>query len=275
MKLSSVYVLSLLFTMPGLVRHAYSQDYEARLLLEIQKAYEEFNYPEAEIKANTALSEEHKFTASQLTEIYKILGLIAFTQNRRDEATNHFKTALTLSPDLQLDRMMVSPKILKFVDAIRAQVQTSKISTATDIERSSIRYVLVKDKRSGAAFRSMLFPGWGQLYKAEKKKGIFLMTLWTAGAVATIATHIARSNAEDRYLAETDPLKISARFNTFNRLHKLRNSLALFSAAVWITSYLDALLTQPKAKTARSASTIDLYPSTSQGITSLNLEVKF
>jgi len=265
--------LTLLFVTFGPARRAHAQDFESRLLAEIQKAYEEFNYPEAEIKANTALSEDHKFTANQLTEIYKILGLIAFTQNRREEAARHFESALTLAPELQLDKMMVSPKILEFFEEIRAQFQSPKISANKDLGKGSIRYVLVKDKRSAAAFRSMLFPGWGQLYKEDRMKGIFFMSAWSVGAIATIATHIARSNAEDRYLAETDPLRVSARFDTFNRLHKLRNSLALFSAAVWIASYFDALLTQPK--TTPSTSAFQIFPSTTDGIASLNVTVTF
>jgi len=90
--------------------------------------------------------------------------------------------------------------------------------------------------------RSLLVPGWGQLYKGQPTKGWLLVGLWGTTASGTVLVHLTRDRAEDDYLGETDPDRIADRFDTFNRWHKVRNNLALAAGLVWAYSYVDALL---------------------------------
>lgn len=219
---------------------AFGQNAERHLIEEIQTAYNQLNYPEAEIKAQAALKDFQRFTPAQLTEIHKILGLIYFSQNKEDAARLQFENALALSPDLKLDPLFVSPKIVEFFEEIK-NARTSKMHEAGS-PRAEARYVLVHDPRPAAAMRSMILPGWGQLYKGEKTKGRLLLGLWSAGVIGSVAAHVARANAEDKYLTETDPDRIESRYNTFNTFHKLRNNLLIFSGGVWLFSYLDAII---------------------------------
>jgi tetratricopeptide (TPR) repeat protein len=231
---------AIIFLILILFSSAFGQSAERDLIEEIQTAYNQLNYPEAEIKAQAALKDFQRFTPTQLTEIHKILGLIYFSQNKEDAARLQFENALSLSPDLKLDPLFVSPKIVEFFEEIK-KARTIKLQDA-GASQADVRYVLLQDPRPAAAMRSMIVPGWGQLYKGEKTKGRVLLGLWSAGVIGSVAAHIARAHAEDRYLAETDPDRIESRYDTFNTFHKLRNNLLIFSGGVWLFSYIDAIL---------------------------------
>ncbi len=255
---------------------AHAQDEETLLLEEIRNAYNQLNYTEASIKANSALDHYERFTPAQLTEIHKILALIYYSQNNTVEARKHFESALDLTPDLELDPLFISPKILNFFDQIKKE-RGQKLKQSSNAS-TEVRYVLVEDRRPSAALRSMILPGWGQLYKGDNTKGKVLIALWSAGLIGSVATHLARQNAEDKYLSETDPEKIQSRFNTFNTFHKIRNNLILFSAGVWIYSYIDAILKEVrprKVEVSHSEKTFFIFPSISSNYAYINFIVNF
>lgn len=217
-----------------------AQSRENQMIEDIKKAYDEINYTEAESKAKAALQNFERFQPAQLSEVHKYLGLIYFSQNKPDDARLHFESALSLNSELKLDPRLVSPKILEFFDQVKNMWELKRKND--DLGKIEVRYVLVQDPRSSAALRSVVLPGWGQYYKEEKTKGRIIMALWGLSVGSTLITHFARQDARDKYLAEKDVTKIDSRFNTFNTYHKLRNSLILASAGIWVYSFFDALL---------------------------------
>lgn len=231
---------------------ALTQNKDTALLEEIRNAYNQLDFTESEIKAKSALHNYQRFSPAQLTEIHKILALIYYSQNKTDEARQHFENALALTPDLKLDPLFVSPKILDFYNQIKEEWKL-RIKNSSDA-KTEVRYVLVQDSRPAAALRSMLLPGWGQLYKGEKTKGRLLVALWGVGVAGSVISHVAREHAQDKYLSETNAAKIESRYNTFNNLHKLRNNLLIFSAGIWVYSYVDSILRERSPKTETSAS---------------------
>ncbi|RMF56805.1 MAG: hypothetical protein D6743_19740 [Calditrichaeota bacterium] len=265
-------VLLLLLTA---VTPSFSQSDGATLLEEIQNAYAQLNFREAEIKAKAALRDFQRFTPDQLTEVHKILGLVYISKNNPVDARQQFELALSLNPDLELDPLLVSPKILEFYAKVKRSWRAKQRADVRSDAR--VRYVVVEDPRPAAALRSMLLPGWGQIYKGEKRKGVLLTTLWGIGVAGSIIAHIERQNAEDRYLAEIDPAKIESRFDTFNRWHKVRNSFLVFSAGVWLFSYFDAILREGQARpaAARVQRSMMVLPSISPGRAHLSLLVRF
>ncbi|HEX9652812.1 MAG TPA: DUF5683 domain-containing protein [bacterium] len=243
-------LIVILFLLSAPVR-VFCQTSEQILVEEIQNAYNQLNYPEAEIKARAALKDFQRFSPVQLTEIHKILGLIYFSQNREEAARLQFENVLALTPHLKLDPLFVSPKIMKFFEDI--QRERAMKSQDQSAPQHDVKYVLVHDPRPEAGMRSILLPGWGQLYKGEKTKGRILLGLWSAGVVATVASHVARARAEDKYLSETDPDRIESRYGNFNTIHKLRNNLIVFSAGVWLYSYIDAIVKKSPVRSELSS----------------------
>ena len=245
-----------MFLVLALAGKAHSQTPEEQILLEVENAYRQLNYSEAEKKARAALEEYQRFDVDELTELHKILGIIYYSENRTVEAKSHFQSALDLTPDLTLDSLLVSPKILRFFNTVKAEWQAKAQQPGS--ETATLRYVRVQDPRADASLRSMLLPGWGQVYKGERKKGHLLMAAWGVGVVGSITAHIARNNARDAYRAETDPEQIESRYQTYNDYHKLRNGFLLFSAGVWLYSYFDALLKAAPFPETTSQSTLFL-----------------
>jgi hypothetical protein len=104
--------------------------------------------------------------------------------------------------------------------------------------------MLVKDPRLGAAWRSMVFPGWGQRYKDEKRKGLVFSGLWLTAVGGTLISHFAYRDAKNRYEAAADPTEIEKHYGSADNWFKARNNLAVASIGVYLCSYLDALLTK-------------------------------
>ena len=218
---------------------AWSQEGERPRLDAIWDAYQALDYARAQALAETALA---TYEAPQdLSQIHVVLGLIAFSQNDQQAATRQFTDALLLDPAAALDARLVSPKALDLFDEIRARLAQATPEAAR-VADASPRYVLVPDRRAEAALRSMVLPGWGQLYKGQRTKGRVLLGAWGVAVASTVSTHVLRQQSRDTYLDARTPGEIRERYDTFNRWHKARNVLVLGTAVIWAYSYLDALV---------------------------------
>lgn len=228
-------------------------------MVALREAYQQMDYIRAEQEAYTILESFETHTAQELTEAHVTLAIIQYTQSNWQQSQNHFEAALSLSPELELDARDVSPKIRAFYEEVREGLQPS--GGATESQEIQLRYIYVEDPRAGAIWRSMVVPGWGQLYAGENKKGLLFAGGWVALAGATAGLHAARSRAQDRYQKATDPLRIEAQYESYNRLHKLRNSAALAAVGLWLGSYLDALHKKKAASPRSPLVTASLTPS--------------
>lgn len=208
------------------------------LVAEIREAYRDFDYDEAEAKGEVALRRYSDFTVAQLTEIHTVLGLVAYDQGDLGESRRQFISALQLTPDVQLDPLLISPKIIEFVESIRAE----RSLVGTTNPDAPPRYVILRDRRTDAALRSMLWPGWGQFYKGHTMKGWIISASFGAAAVGAFGAHLKRRDAKQAY-ESADPPFVQDRYHTFNRWHKARNALIQGAGLVWAVGYIDALLT--------------------------------
>lgn len=228
----------LMLLLGALPAQAWGQD-TGRVVDEIRAAYQQLDYEAAVERARAALAEDDGLTLAARTEIHSILALIAYTRGDLDEARRHFNLALDLDPAHTLDPLLVSPKIVSFFDEVRAERRRSATETTGGPE---IRYVVVRDNRPDAALRSMVLPGWGQLYKGERTKGWALAGLWGLNASAVVVAHLQAERSRNAYLDETNAAEVAARYDTYNSWHRARNSLLLGAAGIWLYSYVDALL---------------------------------
>ena len=231
------------------VAAAWSQVAEAPRLDAIWEAYQALDYAKAQSLAEAALTAYD--APEDLAQVHVVLGLIAFSQNDQVVATRQFTDALVLDPTVELDPLLASPKTLDFFEDIRTGLAQASREEILEPEAAP-RYVLVRDRRAEAALRSMMVPGWGQLYKGQRTKGRVLVGLWGAVVAGTVTTHILRQQARDTYLDATTQQEILDRYDTFNQWHKTRNALVLGAATVWAYSYLDALISGGQAPERRN-----------------------
>ncbi len=209
------------------------------LLARVESAYENLQYDEAESLARSALSRFEAFNSDQLIRLHSTLALILFSKGEALEAAEQFRGALTLNPNLQLDPQLVSPVTLSFFEETKASFVREREAPGTPAQ--SVRYVQVYDQRPAATLRSAVLPGWGQRYKGSGTKGWVMTGAWVAAIGGATAAHIQRQNAQDAYLAETDPDLVADRYDTYNTWHKVRGGLFVGAAAVWLYSAVDAL----------------------------------
>jgi tetratricopeptide (TPR) repeat protein len=230
-------------------------------------AYRQFDYVTAQRLAQTALDAYE--TPEALAQIHVILGLIAFSRNEQEDARGQFKEALFLDPDVQLDALQVSPKILALFEETRAEL--SQASEDPPGDPATPRYVLVRDPRAEAALRSMMVPGWGQLYKGQRTKGRVLLGAWGLAMAGGATAHVLRQQALDTYL-DAGADEAEKRYATLNRWHKTRNALVMGAIGIWIYSYLDALIIGGPAPERRN---LLITPGLSERRLHVSMQVRF
>lgn len=216
-----------------------AQSADADVVADVEEAYRQLQFEEAERTARRALENYGDLTVEELTEIHTFLALIAYNRGDLGEARRQFLLALQLTADMELDPVLVPPKIQTYFADVRAEAAADSPA----LTQAPTRYVLVRDPRPDAAVRSMLWPGWGQLYKGHTTKGYAFAGLFTAVAGGAVLAHIRRSAAENQYGTASTIDEASERYDAYNAWHRARNGFIQGAALVWAASYIDALLT--------------------------------
>ena len=232
------YLFALCIALAG-IHPVYAQSENTQILENIRNAYEDLDFSVAEARIEAALAVYERFSPSELSDLHTLYALLYFARNEIDAAERQLDQALQLTPTMQLDSLETPPQLLELFANIKKNYQSVAAPSSSTQE---VRYLIIQDPRPAAALRSMMIPGWGQLYKGESQKGWLLIGMWGATAGGTILSHINRKRAEDRYLNAITRDQISSRFKTFDTWHKLRNNLALGALGVWVYSYLDAIV---------------------------------
>lgn len=225
----------------GIATNCMAQQSSDAVVRDIKEAYESLEFSIAEARIEAALGRFEDFTPAELSEIHKVYALVFFTRNDQASTRKQLALALQANPALQLSPQDTPPQVIAIFDELVALRNTAQ-PAATEL-----RYLVVEDTRPAAVMRSMLVPGWGQLHKKERTKGVVLMSVWGLSATGAVIAHVRRQQAEDAYLAATIPATIEDRYRTFNSWHKTRNNLLVAAAGVWVFSYVDALLKKPVA----------------------------
>lgn len=239
--------LCLLFFL-SVVQSCFAQSESEKVVADIWNAYESLEFTVAEARISDALAVYDTFLPSQLSEIYIVYALLLYAQSDLDGAERQLRQAVQLWPTT-LDPVETPPELLTLFDQIKRENDTAGPSA----NQAEVRYLLIRDLRAGAALRSMVVPGWGQLYKQERKKGVVLTGLWGITAGGALAAHLNRGQAQRRYNRSTTTEEALDRFGAYSSWHKARNALFLGAVGVWIYSYIDAiLLGSPRVNAARS-----------------------
>lgn len=209
-------------------------------------AFQQIKYDKAEQLAKQITADYESSTALELLEAHKILAIIAFQRDmNRDESQRQFVLALSIDRNLKLDTLSLSPKTTEFFDAIKSKF-LAKADQPESEQAQVIRYIIQPDPRPAATWRSMLLPGWGQLYKNDNRKGYALIT---ATAITTLATgifHVLQEQAHTDYRDVIEPNRIEQKYDRYNSLYQWRNNSALLAGGVWLYAVFDALLVKPK-----------------------------
>ncbi len=231
--------LVLLFAAPA--AHAQSDLVEA-----VREATARLDYEAAEARAREALARVETLSPDEAVEVHAALGVVLHARGADVEAREQFRAALSLNPALALDPVLVSPRTIALLETLRADAPTAAPGAAP-----AVRYLVLRDARPGAAWRSAVLPGWGQFHKGHRRRGLAFAVGVGAAAVATGAAHLAYRDARETYLEAPTPPEADAAYGPMNRAYRRRNALAAVAAAGWALSVAEALATgAPRAPAA-------------------------
>jgi tetratricopeptide (TPR) repeat protein len=129
----------------------------------IKAAYSQFRYAEVISLSLQSLAATPPPSKAEKVEIYTYLAFARVSLGQNEAARKDFEAALGFDPKLTLDPVYVSPKIIDLFNEVRLQLQAQQPAEDTGLDREPGSY----DMRAGAAWRSLVLPGWGQWYKKQ------------------------------------------------------------------------------------------------------------
>jgi hypothetical protein len=205
----------------------------------VGRLYATGSYAQAELEARRLL--EHDLpgdSVKNLAEQWVAFALVA--QGRTASAKEHFARILRRQPAYDLDPVLTSPKILSVFNEARATVRASKPASAAT----------PTDHFGGITYRTLLFPGWEQLYQGRTRSG----TIFLGAGIATLGTGIVlefvRADARDKYLAATSPDEIEKKYKTYNRVRTAEIWAFAAFGAVYLASEIDVFTNSPSVSVA-------------------------
>jgi len=247
----SAYLPVILLVIINMSGRIVAQDIRTELL-EIKYLYEDLHFSDV-IQAGHLLLDDVESIKdpAQLVFIHQYMGISFFQLNRIDSSRVHFLALLSIDPQKELDPLTTSPKIIKLFEQLKNDF---KNLSNEKVYLPYPQYILLEDKRPGAAWRSAVLPGWGQYYKGQTSRAYLMGGAFTLSTLTLIVSAIEENSYRKKYLNSTDPEEISDDYHTYNSWSQLRQVSTYTTIGVWLLVFADALwMRAPESESGLSA----------------------
>ena len=224
---------------------------EINSIEKLKKEYESFNYENAIKTADELLKVKESLSDKQLIDIYLIKAVSHYSLGQPELVRKNFIYILEIDKDYKLNRTKVSPKIINIFESLKKEysriIESNKIPvepsrTDTIVRVDTLLIPPNTELLTGSVIRSVLLPGWGHLYSGEKTKG-WILSSASAVTLGSLLYYIFdTNNKRNDYLNELDQGIIESKYNSFNSSFKIRNTLIITYALLWVYSQLDLLV---------------------------------
>ena len=205
---------------------------------QVRVLYESLEYDKAISIGNLLLKSNYSFSKNDFIILHEYMALSFYNVGNIDSSRSHFLSLLSINPEYDLDPIKVSPKIIDFFNQLKSEIK----SPSEKVELVPYKeYVFMEDIRPKAGLRSTILPGWGQIYKGQKKRGLIIGGLFFASLAATGISLVFEKESEDKYLQSTTPSTIEDNYNTYNEWHKRRQFFSITTISIWAIGIFDAL----------------------------------
>jgi hypothetical protein len=204
---------------------------------EIANSYDGMEYSQAIQLSSQAIEKYDVYKTDELIRIYQLQALSYFHLGDTSASRGAFASMLSLNNDIELDPVKVSPKIIEFYNRVKSEYQKSEESDAV----VETRYIQLEDPRPAAGWRSLVLPGWGQIYKDEQTKGYIILSGFALNTTALIISIINESKTKDTYLSATHPDEIKTTYGDYNTWHHRRQILTYSQILIWSYAVADAI----------------------------------
>ncbi|GAB4372711.1 MAG: hypothetical protein Kow0042_16180 [Calditrichia bacterium] len=205
---------------------------------QVQALYENLQYEEAIHLGKQLLRNPAGLGASDLALINRYLGVSWFSIGEPDSARTYFLSLLSIEPEAVLDSLQFSPKIIRFFQDVKNEYRWL---LPPKLNQNYVRYIFINDRRPEATWRSLLLPGWGQMYKFQKKRALLVGGLFLGSVVSTGISWYLEEKYHDDYLNSTTRPELNDHYSRYNTWYKIRRTSLVVVGAVWLLNVADAL----------------------------------
>jgi tetratricopeptide (TPR) repeat protein len=204
---------------------------------ESMEAYQGGDYDKCIDRLNDLMANIGEMTKAERIKAYTYMGLCLASMGRTEDAKAEFRKALDMDSTLALDPSTTSPKILRLFEETRTELAEKP-----------------KKAHYWAVLRSLVVPGWGQVYNDQDTKGYVMMGCAAASLGFITYTHYDFDKKNDAYRDERGGFaSINDKYKKYEEAGKLRNTSYYVAGAVWTVGIADALIYGLK-RDARQAS---------------------
>jgi hypothetical protein len=199
----------------------------------IVRLYEEGSYLSAEVEGRRLL-EQGEINDRIRIQLEQTIAFSLIAQDRPQSASAHFLTILQADSTYDLDPQLTSPKILSIFRQARERFLAGPVQVPGNLR--------TRTASSPVTFRTVVFPGWEQLYQGRKISGIAFLSVGAASALATLYYDIQRRSARDSYLQAASSDVAVSRYSDYNRYYKGEVYSAALFAATYVLSELEVFV---------------------------------
>lgn len=209
----------------------------------VKRQFESFEY-ENVIKFSGQLIANGNLSDSLLIDLHLMRAQVFYSNNDEVSTRKSFENILEIKRNYTPDQSIISPKLISIFNEVKVeffrnhpeQIQP-KDSTQHNQEIKSVGQLSMKS----AALKNVLIPGLGQLHFGNRSKGWVITSASILNLGAMIYFIFDTKSKEDIYLKETDKILIAQKYDDYNRSYRIRNTLIISYAVIWVFSQLDLL----------------------------------
>lgn len=202
-----------------------------------QRHYDNGDFDLAELTALRGLRTTTGLDDFEQLKFHALLGFVYVAKDQHDAAIQEFVSVLSVNPRYEPDPVTTSPKIL---EAFRQAKADYMLRVASE---PAVYRMPQADVRLAASWRSLVAPGWGQMYKDQRVKGAVVIAAQVLSLAALVYMQTEVNRRHDDYLALKqygDP-NVEDRYQEYRRSYQTRNVVGYITLGIYFASYLDAL----------------------------------
>ena len=209
----------------------------------VEKEFESFNH-EKVIKLSSELLKTASLSDSLTINLCVMRAISFYSLGEENNSKISFTEILKINKDYVPDPSIVSPKLVSLFNEVKEAYLKTIVSTepVDSTTVTKVQKVFDNELMKNSLTRNIALPGWGQLYAGNKTKGIVLSALSGATLVSTVYFIFNTNSKENDYLNETNKNLIQQKYNSYSTSYKIRNTLIIAYAAIWVFSQLDLIL---------------------------------
>lgn len=185
-----------------------TQEASEQVGTELQELYEQGKYFAVIEQAEEALKDTG-LTIQDKVGIHTVLAFCYVVLDKDNLAKLEFLEALALNPELELDPILTSPKIIKvFQDA-----------------KSTFRFFPAEKKvalQTNKDFKVFIIPGLWDIRCGNKKRGYFLLGWSSASIISVGISHCLYSKYHQEYLDARDETTIEDKYQAYSFWYQSR-----------------------------------------------------